>query len=86
MFDAILVGTLAVALGFLLSGLLGYDEQSEALDRAYEAYEAKYGIDFDITQEEYLALPEARRQNYEAAIRNWRRMRRPCMPMTWSSI
>ena len=67
MFDAILVGTLAVALGFLLSGLLGYDEQSEALDRAYEAYEAKYGIDFDITQEEYLALPEARRQNYEAA-------------------
>ena len=67
MFDAILVGMLAVALGFLLSALLGYDEQSEALDRAYEAYEAKYGIDFDITQEEYLALPEEQRQNYEAA-------------------
>ena len=67
MFDGILLGTLAVALGFLLSALLGYDGHSEALDRAYAEYEAEYGVAFEITQEEYLAMPEQQRQNYDAA-------------------
>ena len=67
MFDGILLGTLAMALGFLLSALLGYDVHSEALDRAYAEYETEYGVVFEITQEEYLAMPEQQRQNYDAA-------------------
>lgn len=67
MFDGILVGILAVGLGLLLSGLLGYDSHSQTLDAAYAKYEAEYAITFDITQEAYEALPAEKRQSYDAA-------------------
>lgn len=67
LFDGILLGVLAVAFGVLLSALLGYDSYSETFDRAYAGYEAQYGITFEISQTEYEALPEARRENYDAA-------------------
>lgn len=69
MFDAILTGLLAVGCGFLLSLLLGYNGYSEALDQAYAKYGAEYGVSFEITEDEYLALPEATRQKYDDATR-----------------
>ncbi len=69
MFDAILTALLAVGCGFLLSLLLGYNGYSEALDQAYAKYGAEYGVSFEITEEEYLAMPEAARQNYDDACR-----------------
>ncbi len=69
MFDAILTGLLAVACGFLLSVLLGYNGYSETLDQAYAKYGAEYGVSFDISETEYLVLPEAVRQNYDQASR-----------------
>ncbi len=69
MFDAILTGLLAVACGFLLSILLGYNGYSETLDQAYAKYGAEYGVSFDISEAEYLALPEAARQKYDDASR-----------------
>ena len=67
MLDAILLGVLAVGFGVLLSDLLGYDAYNDSLDAAYVRYETEYGVVFDITQEEYLALEDAARQNYDAA-------------------
>lgn len=67
MFDGILVSILAVGLGFLLSALLGYDGYSETLDQAYAKYEAEYGIVFEITQDDYQAMTEDERQNYDTA-------------------
>jgi len=67
MFDGILLGILAVAFAFVLSGLLGYDGYSDAVDRAYAEYETEYGVVFEITQEEYLAMTDTQRQNYDAA-------------------
>ncbi|MBE6961146.1 MAG: RDD family protein [Ruminococcaceae bacterium] len=67
MFDGILLGILAVAFGFLLSGLLGYNRYSDALDRSYAEYETEYVVEFDITQETYLAMTDAQRQSYDAA-------------------
>lgn len=67
LFDVILVGILAVGCGVLLSWLLGYDGYSQAVDQAYAAYEAQYGITFEITQAEYEAFSTEQRQNYEAA-------------------
>jgi len=67
MFDGILIGILAVGLGVLLSGLLGYDAHSDALDAAYARYESEYGVVFEISQEEYLAQTPEQRTRYEEA-------------------
>ncbi len=67
MFDAIILSVFAVAFGFLLSAVLGYDKHSEALNSAYEKYETEYGIEFEITQEEYAQMTEAELANYNAA-------------------
>ncbi len=67
LFDFILWGILAVAMGTALSWLLGYDSRSTDLDRIYALYEHEYGVVFDITQTEYLALSEEARLNYDMA-------------------
>ena len=67
MFDGIFLSILAVGLGVLLSGLLGYDSYSAAVDEAYRQYETEYGIVFEITQEEYDALSAENRLAYDAA-------------------
>lgn len=67
MFDGILTGILAVGIACLLSMVLGYDAHSQTLDAAYARYETQYGVTFDISQEEYLAMTEDLRQNYDTA-------------------
>lgn len=67
MFDGILTATLAVGFGLLLSVLLGYDAYNEKMETSFAAYETQYGVVFDISQEEYLAMSDAQRQNYEDA-------------------
>lgn len=67
MFDGILTATLAVGFGLLLSVLLGYDAYNNEMETAFVSYEAQYGVVFDISQEEYLAMTDAQRQNYEDA-------------------
>lgn len=67
MFDGILTAIIAVGLGFFLSALLGYDSYSQTLDAAYDRYEQEYGIVFDITLEEYDALPADQQQLYQDA-------------------
>ena len=67
LFDMILVGILAVGCGVLLSWVLGYDGYSQTVDQAYAAYEAQYGVTFEITQAEYEAFSPEQRQNYDAA-------------------
>lgn len=69
MFDEILIIILAVGLGFLLSALLGYNRYNETVQQAYAKYEAEYGITFEITANEYQAMSEDQRQNYDAAYR-----------------
>lgn len=67
LFDGILLSVVAVGAAFLLSLLLGYDGHSTALEDAYDRYEAQYGITFDISQEEYLAMPADQQKNYDDA-------------------
>lgn len=67
LFDVIIAGVLAVGIGMLLSGLLGYNGYNETLERAYAKYEAEYGIRFEITENEYLALSGEEQKNYETA-------------------
>ena len=67
MIDAILVSVLAVGIGFLLSLASGYDSYNQAVTDGYARYETQYDVVFNITQEEYLAMDEQTRQNYDAA-------------------
>ena len=67
MFDGILLSVLAVGFGLLLSAVLGYDGYSTALEESYAQYGAEYGVVFDISQEEYLAMTDEARHNYDAA-------------------
>ena len=65
--DIMLLCVLAVGAGALLAYLLGYNEYYGQLNEGYARYETQYGVEFDITQEDYLALPDDRRENYDAA-------------------
>ena len=67
LFDVILTAILAAGIVFLLSSVLGYDGYSKTVNEAYDKYEAQFGINFDITQEEFEALSAQERQLYEDA-------------------
>lgn len=67
MFDAILLSVIVVGIAVVLSWLLGYDSYSAAMEDGYARYEAQYGVTFEISLEEYEAMTEAQRQNYDAA-------------------
>lgn len=65
--DAILVCVLAVGFAVILSAVLRYDAQYNSLQAGYDRYESQYGVELNITTEEYENMTEAQRENYEAA-------------------
>ena len=67
MFDGILLSVIVVGIGVLLSWALGYDGYSAAVDAGYARYEAEYGVTFEISLEEYEAMTEGARTQYDTA-------------------
>lgn len=71
LFDLILLAVLAVGVAAALSAVLGYNGHNQKLSDAYtryeQEYESKFGVEFDITQEQYDAMPQDQRENYDAA-------------------
>jgi uncharacterized RDD family membrane protein YckC len=65
--DSILVCILAAGVAMALSALLNYDGHYQTMNDSYARYEAQYGISFDISYSEYEAMPEADRNNWDAA-------------------
>ena len=65
--DGILLVILAVGIAVLMGALLGYDGYNTTLSESYAHYEEQYGIDFQITGEEYNALSPQERENYDTA-------------------
>lgn len=63
--DVILLMTAVTGVAFLLSTLLDYDSYAATLDRIYAEYEEEYGIDFDISSEEFAALSKEEQKVYE---------------------
>ena len=63
--DLILLTIVITGVAFALSAVLDYDSYSETLDRIYKEYEAEYGIDFDISAEEFSALTREEQKVYE---------------------
>ena len=56
LFDAILLGIVAVLFAWCLSTALGYDGYSDTLDAAYVRYGEMYGVDLNLSLTEYDAL------------------------------
>lgn len=54
--DLILVVILATGSGWVLSSAMSLDEHTRKLEESYAFYEAKYGVTFDISYDEYTAL------------------------------
>jgi hypothetical protein len=54
--DVILLGILAVGIAFLISVAVNYDAHTVAREQLREKYETQYGVDFDISQDDYNKL------------------------------
>lgn len=65
--DLILLAVVAAGVMFLLSSILGYSRYSDQVNDAYTHYEEAYGISFGITREDYDAMTDADRQNWDDA-------------------
>lgn len=65
--DVILLITLAVGFGWALSVLMDIDSYTDLMESRYAHYETQYGVSFGIDLEEYNALTDEQRANYEAA-------------------
>lgn len=67
--DLILLVILATGFAFALSALLDYNGYTRELEGHYAAYEAEYGVSFDITMADYEAMTEVEQENYLNAER-----------------
>ena len=67
LFDFIILCVIAVGIATLLSIIVGYDAQLNLLESKYNKYEEIYGIDTDISTDDYNALTDAEKQKYADA-------------------
>lgn len=67
LFDLIMLVIAIVASALFLSAMLGYDGLSKKLESSYNEYEELYGVDFEISAEDYEKLDDVARDNYDAA-------------------
>lgn len=67
LFDFIILCVIAVGIATLLSIIVGYDARLEQLESQYNKYEEIYGIDTDISTDDFNALSDAEKQKYADA-------------------
>lgn len=67
LFDFIMRMMLIAGFALLFSALFGYDAKVEEYEKLSDKYEAEYGIDLDISTEEFELLPEEVKAKYTAA-------------------
>lgn len=65
--DLILLAVVASGVMYLLSLALNYSRYSDQVNEAYAHYEQQYGITFEISGEDYEAMTDEARQNWDEA-------------------
>ena len=65
--DIILLAVLAVGLGALISCVTGYDSYNQQLLASYDKYETQYGVEFEVTQEQWEAMTQEQQDRYNEA-------------------
>ena len=68
LFDFIMLVIAVVGAALLLSWMLGYDASIDEFDKYSEEYEAKYGVNFDMSYDDYMALDQTGQKNYDDAL------------------
>lgn len=68
LFDFIMLGIVAVLIGWGLSALTGYDNYSRIVTDSYARYGEEYGVDLRLTQTEYEALSEEEARRVDAGF------------------
>ena len=67
LFDIILLGIVAVGIALVLSTVLGYDAQINKMQKTYDSYAEQYGININISLEDYEKLSDEQKAAYEEA-------------------
>ncbi len=67
LFDFIMLAMITVGIAALMSWVLGYDGYVESVTQAYEQYGNAYGIDLEISEQDYNALPQETKDLYQKA-------------------
>lgn len=67
LFDGILLSVIVAFLAMILSSVLSFDTYYNALTDCYSKYEAKYGISFEITMDDYNAMNQEEIDLYNEA-------------------
>ena len=67
--DFIALSILVVGLSLLLSMAFGYNDHVANLTDSYNRYESQYGVEFQISAEEYDAMSAEKRQAYDDAYK-----------------
>ena len=68
LFDFIMLGIVAVLIGWGLSAVTGYDNYSRTVTESYARYGEAYGVDLRLTQTEYEALSEEHARKVDAGF------------------
>lgn len=69
LFDGILLSIVAVGIAVLLSMIFGYNDHIDELANSYSQYESRYGVQFQITEEQYQSMTQEQQANYDAAYK-----------------
>ncbi len=67
-FDFILLGIIAVGLAAVFSSAFGYNGYMDTINEAYTHYGNEYGVEIQITAEQYEEMEETEKQNYDDAL------------------
>ena len=62
--DFITIGIVIIGVAWCLSAAFNYDAHYDSLEACYDKYEVEYGIDLDISNEDYEKLSEEQKQKY----------------------
>ena len=65
--DAIVLVIAVVGVAFVLSTLFNYDSYNDALNGAYARYESEYGVEFELSTEQFAAMSAEELQVYQSA-------------------
>lgn len=68
LFDAIMFVIVVVGMSCIVNPLIGYDAKVDELEAIYDEYSERYGIDLDLTQEEYDKMTQEEKDAHNAKV------------------
>lgn len=68
LFDLIIFLIVVVGIGCIINPLVGYDAKVEELEAIYDEYSKEYGIDLELTQEEYDKMTQEEKDAHNAKV------------------